>query len=92
MYPVLGTHHPALDVIIYPYIARERKLYMALALVFFTAIAAHGILGPIIHANFWRDIVAENDVQADGYYGSDDMDGSEIDLSFLDENEDDGKK
>jgi hypothetical protein len=34
---------------------------------------------------------AEKDAAADGYYGEDDMDGEELDLSFLDEDEDDDK-
>lgn len=29
-----------------------------------------------------------NDVQADGYYGNDDLETKEINLSFLDEDED----
>lgn len=36
--------------------------------------------------------MADTDVQADGYYGNDDMESKEIDLSFLDENEDDSDK
>jgi hypothetical protein len=36
--------------------------------------------------------MADNDVQADGYYGDDNMESKEIDLSFLDEDEDDSSK
>jgi hypothetical protein len=32
-----------------------------------------------------------DDVQADGYYGDDGLDNEELDLSFLDEKEDDKK-
>ncbi len=31
--------------------------------------------------------MADNNEQADGYYGSDDMETKEIDLSFLDDDE-----
>lgn len=31
--------------------------------------------------------MADEQVQADGYYGSDDMQSEEIDLSFLDDDE-----
>ncbi|HSW74757.1 MAG TPA: hypothetical protein VLG16_02700 [Candidatus Saccharimonadales bacterium] len=33
--------------------------------------------------------MADSDVQADGYYASDDMESKDIDLSFLDEHSDD---
>lgn len=31
----------------------------------------------------------EQDAEADGYYGEDEMDGEDLDLSFLDEEDDD---
>ncbi|HEY2004695.1 MAG TPA: hypothetical protein VGH44_06300 [Candidatus Saccharimonadia bacterium] len=31
---------------------------------------------------------AEQDAEADGYYGEDEMDGEDLDLSFLDEEDD----
>lgn len=34
----------------------------------------------------------EDELQADGYYGDDDMDSEELDLSFLDEDEQTAKK
>ena len=34
----------------------------------------------------------QDDTQADGYYGDDDMGSDELDLSFLDENESSSKK
>ncbi len=33
--------------------------------------------------------MAKDDVQADGYYGEEDFDNKELDLSFLNEKEDD---
>ena len=33
--------------------------------------------------------MAQDDVQADGYYGDGELDNEEIDLSFLDEKDDD---
>jgi hypothetical protein len=33
-----------------------------------------------------------SDAQADGYYGDDDMNGEELDLSFLDQADDDDAK
>lgn len=32
-----------------------------------------------------------DDAQADGYYGDDDMDSEELDLSFLDQDDEDQK-
>lgn len=33
-----------------------------------------------------------DDAQADGYYGDEDMDSEELDLSFLDQDDDTAKK
>lgn len=34
----------------------------------------------------------QDETQADGYYGDDDMGGDDLDLSFLDQDDDDDKK